>query len=39
MFLNSNGSGRTDTVLISILKLEWEDIVKTELKLKLINKD
>lgn len=39
MFPSINGDGRTDAILMSILKDEWEDTVKTKLKLKLINKE
>lgn len=36
MFPNINGYGRTDAILMSILKNEWNDSVKIELKRKLI---
>ena len=39
LFPSINGVGRTDAILMSILKHEWDDSVQTELKLKLTNKD
>jgi len=36
MFPANNGKGRTDAVLLSILKHEWETYTKRDLKNKLI---
>jgi len=36
MFPSINGIGRTDAILMSILKYEWEESVKNKLKTKLI---
>tara|TARA_R110001583_G_scaffold174118_3_gene328550 strand:- start:1116 stop:1268 length:153 start_codon:yes stop_codon:yes gene_type:complete len=35
MFPSINGIGRTDAVLMSILKDEWKDSVRVQLKNKL----
>lgn len=37
MFPAINGKGRTDAILMSILKDEWEESVKSELRNKLTN--
>ena len=39
MFPSINGNGRTDAILMSILKQEWQESIKLELKNKLTNKD